>query len=501
MTLTSQQPPHRNPLPHGKDAVHLRRRPLGGYRYVRLRWRVAFAVIDCVGGVLFAAAGKLRAWFSKRGLVTADPNVILLIQLDHLGDAIITTTMLPALRQRYPAASFEVLAGPWNRAVFEAAPEVDRVHVSQINRFARGHVTRFAWIAAMLWWGLRLRRRNIDLGIDVRGDFPLAIVLWLCGARRRLGWNCGGGRFLLTDSADYVLDRPEVDSRWALLDKLGIQPSAVTDRRPRFAISGEALRSISQRMERVAPTLFRNMRCHFFHSVGKVSGLRSNKRPPSGFLPWLRHPDTLAKESSQIAKPSAQECPGHPAQLAEGHVRNDSTAQPLVAMHVGAGSRAKQWPVEHWRELLGRLIVSCGAHVVLIGGDKDRAIAQKILGERPWPGVVDWTGSLSIAESAALLERADVLVGADSGPAHLAAAVDAPVVVLFSGTNNQQQWQPYGRQVTVVRRPVECSPCHRQRCPLPTHPCMRELQPARVAAAVLDLLRTPSHGPRRKEFV
>ena len=348
-----------------KDTAHLRRRPLGGYRYVRLRWRVAFAAIDFVGGVLFDAAGKLQAWFSKRGLVAADPNVILLIQLDHLGDAIITTTMLPALRQRYPAASIEVLAGPWNRAVFEAAPEVDRIHVSRINRFARGHVTRFAWIAAMLWWGLRLRRRNIDLGIDVRGDFPAAVVLWLCGARRRLGWNCGGGGFLLTDSADYMLDRPEVESRWALLDKLGIQPSTETDRRPRFVVAKEARRSVSQRLEAIP--------------------------------------------------------------------------RPLVAMHVGAGSRAKQWPVEHWRELLGRLIVSRGARVVLIGGGKDRAIAQEILGERPWPGVVDWTGRLSIAESAALLERADVLVGADSGPAHLAAAVDTPVVVLFSGTNNPQQ--------------------------------------------------------------
>jgi len=413
----------------------------------------------------------------------ADPNVILLIQLDHLGDAIITTTMLPALRQRYPAASIEVLAGPWNRAVFEAAPEVDRVHVSRINRFARGRLIRFAWIAAMLWWGLRLRRRRIDLGIDVRGDFPLAIVLWLCGARRRLGWASGGGGFLLTDSADYVPDRPEVESRWALLDKLEIRPSATTDRRPRFAIAEEAHRSVLERLEaidkRVAPTLFRNPRCHFSRSVGKVSGLRSNKRSSSEYLPWLRHP----------------------TQLAEARVGKGSHPRPLVAMHVGAGSRAKQWPVEHWRELLGRLVVSCGAQVVLIGGRKDRAISRKILGELPWPGVVDWTGMLSIAESAALLAMADVAVGADSGPAHLAAAVDTPVVVLFSGTNHPQQWQPCGRQVTVVRRPVECSPCHRERCPLPDHPCMRQLQPARVAAALLDLLRTPSREAREKEFV
>ncbi len=467
---------------------HLRRRPLGGYRYVRLRWRLAFAAIDFVGGVLFAAAGKLRAWFSKRGLVAADPNAILLIQLDHLGDAIITTTMLPALRQRYPAASIEVLAGPWNRAVFEAAPEVDRVHVSRINRFARGHVVRFAWMAAMLWWGLRLRRRSIDLGIDVRGDFPAAVVLWLSGARRRLGWHCGGGGFLLTDSADYMLDRPEVESRWALLDKLGIQPSTETARRPRFAIAKEAHRSVSRRLEATDKGQSTND-----FPISDCGWLGSS-REERATSPQMRTTWGLPARSSQVD-------PSHPTQLAEVHVENDSTTRLLVAMHVGAGSRAKQWPVEHWRELLGRLIVSCGSQVVLIGGGKDRAVAQKILGEHPWPGVVDWTGRLSLPESAALLERADVLVGADSGPAHLAAAVDTPVVVLFSGTNNPQQWQPSGRQVTVVRRPVECSPCHRQQCPLQDHPCMRELQAARVASAVLELLRASSHGLRRKEFV
>ena len=122
----------------------------------------------------------------------ADPKVILLIQLDHLGDAILTTGMTAALRRQYPDATLEVLAGPSNRAVFEAVPQLDRVHVSRANRFTRAGMARLAWIPATLWWGWRLRRRHVDLGIDVRGEFPAAVILWLCGAKRRLGWNCGG---------------------------------------------------------------------------------------------------------------------------------------------------------------------------------------------------------------------------------------------------------------------------------------------------------------------
>jgi len=462
-------------------ARHVENVPHGRYRYVRLRWRVAFAVIDFVGSAVFkwAAAVRRLLWGRKRAeqpdpnaakpqpnrrtdlwSVATDqrsvlrtcahdaqmfaqkvPKTILLVQLDHLGDAIITTSILPALRSRYPDASIEVLAGAWNREVFEACPEVDRVHVSQVNRFARGGLKRFAWIPATFWWGLRLRRRRVDLGIDVRGEFPLALILWLCGARRRVGWDCGGGGFLLTDRADFVPGRPEVLSRWALLEKLDIKrPDEFDAWRPRFR------RRFPTQSSRLAP-----------RDEASSCGAK-----------WLQ---------DEASSCEARWLP-----------------TPLVVLHVGAGTEAKRWPALHWRELLGRILVGRDARVVLVGGEKDRTIARTILGGRCWPGVVDRTGRLSIGELAALLERADVFVGADSGPAHLAAAVDTPVVVLFSGTNDPRQWRPCGRQVAVVRHEVDCSPCHRERCPMPGHPCMSRLDPERVAVEVEGVLNAASHG-------
>ncbi len=274
---------------------------------------------------------------------------------------------------------------------------------------------------ATLWWGFRLRRLKVDLAIDVRGEFPLALMLWLSGARRRVGWDCGGGGFLLTDSPRFVPDRPEVDSRLALLATLGIRPDAARETcRPVFRPPEWARRSITQRLDRLA--------------------------------------------------------------------RHDPSEGPRLVVHVGAGMAAKQWPAEHWRELLGRLVVGLGAQVVLVGNARDRTIAQSILGPIAWPGVADWTGQVGLVELAALLEQADLAVGADSGPAHLAAAVGTPVVVLFSGTNNPRQWQPCGRQVRVARHPVQCSPCHRRRCPWPDHACMKGLAPEHVASAVARLL-------------
>ena len=346
---------------------------------------------------------------------------ILLVQCDHLGDALITTAMLPPLRREYPNATIEVLAAPRNKEIFEANLQIDRVHVWHWNRF--NSKCPFAWVLAAVWWGLALRRRRFDLAIDVRGEFPHAAVLWLSGATRRLGWDAGGGGFLLTDSPTFLPDRPEVESRAALLAQLDIHPAADdAPWRPAFP---------RQELPRVD---------------GLLAGLDSQRRPNS----------------------------------------------PRIVLHLGAGTPAKRWPAEHWQELIGRLVFHEPVQVVLVGGRQDRRIAQEVLKDDRPAGVIDFTGMLNVSELAAVLGSADLFAGADSGPAHLAATVGRPVVVLFSGTNNPRQWRPCGEQVAVVRHLVECSPCHARRCPLPSHPCMYGLTPKSVARTINDHLPRPT---------
>jgi ADP-heptose:LPS heptosyltransferase len=161
--------------------------------------------------------------------------------------------------------------------------------------------------------------------------------------------------------------------------------------------------------------------------------------------------------------------------------------RPVCVIHTGAGSAAKRWPIEHWRELVGRLVVEADASVVLVGAEGDRKRSAELLGILPWPNVSDWTGQLSLAELAALVELASVFVGADSGPAHLAAALGAPTVVLFSGTNSVRQWQPRGLRVRVLAHDVPCGPCHRTECTWIEHPCLRRISPDRVYREVVAL--------------
>jgi lipopolysaccharide heptosyltransferase II len=392
-----------------------KRRPTGRYRYVRWRWHTLFAIVDFVGELLRASLLKFAPGRNRHEAATA-PRSVLLVQLDHLGDAVITAAMLPVLRRNWPAACIEVLAAPWNREVFEACGDVDQVHVSRVNRFASGW--RPLWPLALCWWGIWLRRKRFDLAIDIRGEMPHAAILWLAGVRRRVGWDCGGGGFLLTDCAKYVPGRPEMESRLALLKLVGIDASdSLLARAPWFVPPAAARSSVRRRLE-----------------------------------------------------------------------RSDAWGQPLFVFHIGAGTAAKRWPSSHWQELLGRAIVEYGASVVLVGGRGERQIADEVLGGNAWPGVDNWTGQVTLAEMAALIQRADLFVGADSGPAHLAASVGTPAVVLFSGTNRPRQWRPWGKRVAVVKHPVACSPCHLTQCPLVDHPCMTGVMPEAVMRRIRVVL-------------
>jgi ADP-heptose:LPS heptosyltransferase len=158
--------------------------------------------------------------------------------------------------------------------------------------------------------------------------------------------------------------------------------------------------------------------------------------------------------------------------------------RPLFAVHLGAGTSAKRWPLKSWRLLIARLVSEHNAQVALVGGDEDRNLAAQIAAHFAVADVSDWTGGLRLAETAALLEHAELFVGADSGPAHLASSVGTAAVVLFSGTNDSRQWRPWGANVVVVRHEVACSPCHRTECFWADHPCMHGLSVAVVAREI-----------------
>ena len=100
------------------------------------------------------------------------------------------------------------------------------------------------------------------------------------------------------------------------------------------------------------------------------------------------------------------------------------------------------------------------------------------------------TGKTDLALTAAVLKASDLLVTNDTGPAHVAAAVGCPVVVIF-GPTNPVTTRPFSTTAEVVRRPPDCAPCMLRDCPI-DHRCMTAVTPEEVferAAHALGLGR------------
>jgi heptosyltransferase-2 len=421
---------------------------VGRYRYSKLRWRLLVRALDVLGTIVMALVRRFRP---ARGV--SSPRRILVVQLDHLGDAVLSTPLIAELRQAYPEAAIDVLASPSNHEVFEADANVNQVWVAERTWFER-QPDRWALVTAVWALGRSLRGLGYDLGIDVRGDVLSVLVLALAGVPRRVGWSMGGGAFLLTDVSAWIPGRHEVRARLALLQRLGITPQASV--RVEIHVNDQDRVVVARRLAEAWPA--------------RRIARRSEVTVPAG----RRGRSADGREPRVTSQPPAPRT--GPDEADWLHADRFSSRPPLLAVHLGAGTAAKRWPARSWKVLVDRFLHS-GWRVVVVGGIEDLPLSTVL---EPHDRLRDWTGTLSVPQTTALLERADLFIGADSGPAHLAASAGTLSVILFSGTNQRRQWRPWSRHSLTIRRRVPCQPCHQKVCPLADHPCMSGLDPDRV---------------------
>jgi len=161
-----------------------------------------------------------------------------------------------------------------------------------------------------------------------------------------------------------------------------------------------------------------------------------------------------------------------------------SATGPKIVLHAAARTPAKSWPAAHWRELTQLLHERFSARLALIGEAADALLNRQIAAGLP--SVRDWSGRFTLVETAAVIQAADLLIGIDSGPGHLARAVGAPVISIMSGTNSTRRWAPdASRALTYL---VTCAPCSRETCNVAGHPCLRGIEPRRVAEEAMKVL-------------
>jgi heptosyltransferase III len=168
---------------------------------------------------------------------------------------------------------------------------------------------------------------------------------------------------------------------------------------------------------------------------------------------------------------------------------------PLIVCGPGTKMQAKDWGQENWRALIAHLQKTHSEYGLVFVGAKEEAqmadfIAQDWIGPK-----VNLCGQLTPRETAAVLERAKVFLGPDSGPMHLAASVGAPCVICFSAAGIPGVWFPIGNHHQIIYHRTSCHGCRLTICIDEARRCLTSIGVQEVAAAVTKVLDGPDHPP------
>jgi heptosyltransferase-2 len=163
---------------------------------------------------------------------------------------------------------------------------------------------------------------------------------------------------------------------------------------------------------------------------------------------------------------------------------------PLVALCPGStNSRAKRWPGERYAALADRFVDEMEANVALIGSAEEAEVSRAV-SEQMRHKAVMLTGRTSLAEAVAVLSISDLLITNDTGPAHIAAALERPTLVIF-GPTDPTTTRPFSQRAQIIRRPPECAPCMLRDCPI-DHRCMTAITPDEVFKRACEMMKRAS---------
>jgi lipopolysaccharide heptosyltransferase II len=391
--------------------------------------------------LLVLVAGFARNGFRKPR--SGEVRRVLLIRPDHLGDALFMTPALAELRRALPEAHITVLVGPWAREVVARNPNIDEVQICAFPGLRRSSQSAFE--PYRLLWQLagQLRRQQYDLAVVLRPDFWWGVWLtYLAGIPLRLGYADALQTSFLT------LALPAHEHDHAVVQNLRLAQAAI------------ALAKGEQPNQQ--------------YTVSELaSGMPG--QPPLEFAP-------TDEERAWIQK-----------RLAQAGITDTAL---LVVIHPGSGAAVKLWEPTSWAKVADVLIREHGAQVVLTGVESEREQVEGISAQMREQALV-LVGETDVGTLAALLARANVVLGVDNGPLHLATAQGTPTARIY-GPTDTRIFGPWGAPALhiVLQAKQPCPgcpmiPCGRLDWPpeaLPAHPCVRSIPVEEMLAVAGRLL-------------
>ena len=359
---------------------------------------------------------------SPADLTRRDFRKILLIKLSAVGDVVHTIPLLNKLRRRYPTAQLDWLLTPAIAELLRHHPAI--TNIIKFEREAWSTPWRLAPFTSYARLAAKLRAAAYDLVVDMHGQFRTAALTLATGAPARIGFD---------------RPRPRV---W------DASPRKFPEQARKHAWQGAREGSWMAYTHHIpVPTLDLHAVDRYLN-VGPILGLDGEPADFSFPIPQ----SALSRVEALLAEHGAD--------------RRD-----IVIMAPGTIWETKHWSSDKFAKVAGHFL-SKGLAVVLIGSQRERVVCEDVAALAP--GVIDLAGMTSLSELAALIRRAAICITNDSGPMHLAVALDRPVISIFGPTD--PVWiGPYRRADAVLYADLECSPCYLRKLKdcRHDHACMR----------------------------
>lgn len=360
----------------GKKKLHLKSE-MKEYALIKKRHLLLPVIVfDRVGSFFFWLFTFIRA--SKP---PGKPSRILLVRLDHMGDVIMSTVAIRAIRESCAGSKIDFVAASWAMDVVKFNRGIDKLITFNPAWFDRDRPRGFfEQLRDIHSLAAIIRRGHYDVVIDFKSDFRNILALFLSGVPCRIGYRgINGGDFLLTHTEAYRKGRHETEHNLALLKVLGVP--------------------LEKPMVDIA-----------------------------------LHNDAEYRAGEML---KANGVPGR-----------------FAVIHAAAGMEKKNWDSQRFADFIDYLSEKKEFTAVMVGSRKDDNIVKDII-SKARSGIVDLSGKTDFQSLSAIIKKAALFVGVDSGPAHIAAAFNVPALVLFSGVNfncanDPSQWAPRGENVAVV---------------------------------------------------
>lgn len=381
-----------------------------------------FGTVRClrlvkVEDVLAAVKETLSTNYKAQGIGSAQNfKRILIVRTDRIGDVLLSTPVIKALRQNYPSAYLAMMVSPYTKDIVEGNPYLDEVIIYDKDNKHKN------WLTSLVF-ARDLKKEAFDLALILHPTNRVHLVTFLAGIPKRVGFKRKLG-FLLTDKIEHTKqsgEKHELEYTLDLVRSLGIIPE-----------DKSLLMPINPESEQ-----------------------------------WT---EELLKQEGIGA------------------------ADKLLAIHPGASCPSKIWPNERFAEVADRLSEKYGLKVLVIAGTQDAGLALQVIQNMHFPAL-NLAGRASLSQLASLLKRCRLLISNDSGPIHIAAALNTPVISIFGrnqkGLSPKRWGPPAGGRNFVLHKQVGCLECLAHSC-VKEFACLKAISVEDVVKAAETMLNESS---------